>query len=43
MKTNIDGLCAAGDVTGGFLQVAKAVGDGAVAAKGVIDYVRRLG
>ncbi|MBC8536067.1 NAD(P)/FAD-dependent oxidoreductase [Feifania hominis] len=43
MKTNIDGLFAAGDVTGGFLQVAKAVGDGAVAAKGVIDYVRRLG
>ncbi len=31
MKTNIDGLYSCGDVTGGLLQVSKAVYDGAIA------------
>ena len=31
MQTNIPGLYAVGDCTGGLLQIAKAVGDGAIA------------
>ncbi len=40
-KTNIDGLYAAGDCTGGFKQVATAVGQGALAAGKITEYVRR--
>lgn len=39
MRTNIDGLFAAGDVTGKPYQVAKAVGEGLVAALSVADYL----
>lgn len=41
-KTNMDGVFAAGDCTGGFKQIATAVGQGAVAGKSMIEYVRRL-
>ncbi|NLJ31210.1 MAG: NAD(P)/FAD-dependent oxidoreductase [Clostridiales bacterium] len=40
MQTNIPGLFAAGDCTGGMLQVAKAVYEGAQAAAGAIKLVR---
>ncbi len=42
METNIPGVYAAGDCTGGMLQIAKAVHDGAEAAMSVIKYVRSL-
>lgn len=42
MGTNIPGLFAAGDCTGGLLQVAKAVGDGAVAGTSAVKYIRGL-
>lgn len=42
MATNIPGLFAAGDCTGGLLQVAKAVGDGAVAGTSAVKYIRGL-
>lgn len=38
--TNVPGLFAAGDCTGGVLQVAKAVCDGMQAANGIIRYLR---
>lgn len=38
--TNVPGLFAAGDCTGGTLQVAKAVCDGMNAASGIIRYLR---
>ena len=38
--TNVPGLFAAGDCTGGLLQVAKAVHEGAVAGLSVLRYVR---
>lgn len=40
MKTNVPGIFAAGDCTGGFLQISVAVGEGAMAGKAAIDYVR---
>ena len=40
-KTNIDGIYAAGDVTGFPFQLAKAVGQGCVAGIMAADYVRR--
>ena len=39
-RTNLPGVFAAGDCTGGFLQVSKAVADGALAAKEAIAFVR---
>jgi thioredoxin reductase (NADPH) len=39
--TNIPGIFAAGDCLGGFLQISVAVGEGAVAAKSAIDYVKK--
>ncbi|WP_213818167.1 NAD(P)/FAD-dependent oxidoreductase [Garciella nitratireducens] len=39
-KTNIDGLFAAGDCTGGFKQISTAVGEGALAAKSAIEYIK---
>lgn len=41
-KTNLNGLYAAGDCTGGLKQVSTAVGQGAVAGKQMIEYVRDL-
>lgn len=38
--TNVPGVFAAGDCTGGFLQVAKAVSDGALAAKGIQSFLK---
>jgi thioredoxin reductase (NADPH) len=41
MKTNVDGVFAAGDVTNSVLrQMITAAGEGAVSAKGVNDYLR---
>lgn len=40
MKTNIEGVFAAGDCTGGFLQIAVAVGEGALAAKSAISWLK---
>lgn len=40
MATNIPGVFAAGDCTGGLLQVAKAVHDGAQAGLSAVQYVR---
>lgn len=40
METNLPGLFAAGDCTGGLLQISKAVGEGAKAAQRIIKYVR---
>ncbi|UZP68508.1 NAD(P)/FAD-dependent oxidoreductase [Desulfovibrio mangrovi] len=41
-KTNIEGVFAAGDCTGGFLQISVAVGEGAKAAKSAIAHVKKL-
>lgn len=41
MATNIPGLYAAGDCTGGLLQIATAVGEGAQAAMGAISFARK--
>ena len=40
MATNFPGIYAAGDCTGGLLQVAKAVADGAAAATAIAKYLR---
>ena len=40
--TTVPGLFAAGDCLGGILQVAVAVGDGAKAGLGAIEFVRNL-
>ncbi len=39
-KTNVPGVFAAGDCTGRYLQISVAVGEGAVAARSAIAYVR---
>lgn len=41
-ETNIPGLYAAGDCTGGLLQIAKAVYEGAKAGTEAVKYVRKL-
>lgn len=41
-KTNIPGLFAAGDVTGGFKQISTAVGQGAMAGRKIIEYLRQI-
>ncbi|MCX7842526.1 MAG: NAD(P)/FAD-dependent oxidoreductase [Clostridia bacterium] len=41
-KTNVEGVFAAGDCTGGFKQIATAVGQGALAGRSIIEYVRSL-
>lgn len=43
METNINGLYACGDCTGGTLQIAKAVYQGMVAGMQAIKYVKKLG
>jgi len=40
MKTNVSGVFAAGDCTGGFLQIAVAVGEGALAGKSAISWLK---
>lgn len=40
METNVKGLYACGDCTGGLLQIAKAVYEGAVAGLQVIKYIK---
>jgi len=40
MKTNAPGIFAAGDCTGGFLQISVAAGEGAIAGRSAIEYVR---
>lgn len=40
-STAVPGLFAAGDCTGGLLQVAKAVADGAKAAMSAVKFVRK--
>lgn len=39
-STNLKGLFAAGDCTGGFRQIATAVGQGALAGRKVIEFIR---
>lgn len=39
-QTNLDGLFAAGDCTGGFKQISIAVGQGALAGKRAIEFIR---
>ncbi|MFH1055967.1 MAG: FAD-dependent oxidoreductase [Candidatus Altiarchaeota archaeon] len=40
MKTNVDGVFAAGDVTGGVMQIPTAVGEGCTAALKAYEYVK---
>ena len=40
-RTDMDGVFAAGDCTGGFKQIATAVGQGAVAGKSIIEYLQK--
>ena len=40
MRTNIEGLYACGDAVGGLLQVSKAVGEGAVCATSIVNYLK---
>ncbi len=42
MATNIPGLYAAGDCTGGMMQIAKAVYEGAKAGTEAVKYIRKL-
>lgn len=39
-QTNLEGVFAAGDCTGGFRQIATAVGQGALAGRRIIEYLR---
>lgn len=41
-ETNIEGLYAAGDCTGVFKQISVAVGQGAMAGRQMIEYVRKI-
>jgi thioredoxin reductase (NADPH) len=41
-QTNLEGVFAAGDCTDGMKQISTAVGQGAVAGKAIIDYLRSL-
>jgi len=41
-QTNLEGLFAAGDCTGGFRQVSTAVGQGAMAGRKMAEYLRNL-
>ncbi len=40
METNVPGLYAAGDCTGGLLQISTAVAEGAIAGTEIIKYIR---
>ncbi|SDN21705.1 thioredoxin reductase (NADPH) [Desulfonauticus submarinus] len=41
-KTNIPGVFAAGDCVGRFLQISVAVGEGAIAGKSALNYIKTL-
>ena len=41
MKTNLEGVFACGDITGGKFQIAKAVYDGMVAGLSVVKYLNK--
>lgn len=41
-STNVEGIFASGDCTGGLKQISTAVGQGAVAGKSIINFVRSL-
>ena len=41
-KTNVPGVFAAGDCVGRFLQISVAVGEGAIAARSAIKYIKGL-
>jgi ahpF family protein/thioredoxin reductase len=41
METNVPGVYAAGDCTGGLLQIAKAVYEGAEAGLAAVQYLRK--
>ena len=43
METNIKGLYACGDCTGGLLQISKAVHEGTVAGLQAIKYIKNMG
>jgi len=40
-ETNIEGVFAAGDVTGGVMQISTAVGEGCIAALNAYKYVKK--
>jgi len=40
-ETNIEGVFAAGDVTGGVMQISTAVGEGCIAALSAYKYVKK--
>lgn len=42
METNIKGVYACGNITGGLLQVCKAVHEGAIAGLSAADYIRNM-
>ena len=42
METNVKGIYACGNVTGGLLQVSKAVYEGAVAGLSAVNYIRNM-
>lgn len=42
MDTNVKGIYACGDATGGLLQVSKAVYEGAKAGLSAVNYIRNL-
>ena len=42
METNVEGIYACGNITGGLLQVCKAVYEGAEAGLSVVNYIRGL-
>lgn len=39
--TNLEGVFAAGDCTGGFKQISVAVGQGAIAGRSIIEFIRK--
>ncbi len=41
-ETNVPGIFACGDCTKGFAQIARAVGEGCIASKTVIDYLKKF-
>jgi len=41
MNTNLPGIFACGDCTGGLLQISKAVYEGSIAGLSAIDFVKK--
>ena len=40
MRTNINGIYACGNITGGLLQISKAVYDGAICGLDIVKYLK---